>query len=465
MIEEDGEYTFTRDLTAEDWAVFHRYVPHIKSLSLVSDDWYMYPDIIKAMECRKQLLPNLKHLAAPCDFEILRLFVHPHLLSLTIRPSPTGFYDNEDGHLLSATLTRISEGGIMPLRLRHFAFDGLCLRGETSFSIVEPALISLLRPLKDHLVTLTLRPTWLSINVTHSVAHFPQLIKLVSTDLHDVISDDPLTFSDALDPLSFSTLQHLGLMIRFDRAIRCFSSGIESLSRLTTLALVSDRVEHPADFTRLLSLIVQVSPLLTDLEVSSSQRIGTSPHLHRDVLTFEELKPLLQLGDLERLAIGYPTPLQLHYEDLKTIAQTFKHLSTLVLNPEPTERTHTTLHMSALSALSFSPNPHDLEDISLYVDTSPDRFPEADELVVLQGLQRLSFGYSSITKDAVIPSSVYLSRVVPLWFSAPSNLTSYHCVNPALWEEVVSLLPPFMRALQVGQGRAILSQQGLFSME
>ncbi|KAJ8472507.1 hypothetical protein ONZ45_g16624 [Pleurotus djamor] len=468
IVEVARAYKFTRELTHDDWVAFNRYALRIKSFTLYSDEWRMYGDILNSIGSRERLLPNLKYLEAPCDTQIYRLFVHPHLISLTIRPSPEGLGNDEDPHKISSTLTRLSEDGLRPLHLRHLAFDGLYFEGN-DFSIVEPALINLLRPLEHHLMSLALHPTWLSINVTHAVARFPRLVKLVATDYDDDISVNPLTFSDALDPKSFSTLQNLAVMIRFDRAVSCLSSGIERLSSLTTLALISDRVEQPAIFTRLLSLIAQVSPLLTDLEVESSQRLGSQPHDHKHMLSFKELRPLLQLENLERLVIVHPSPLQLDYQDLKTVAQKFKHLSTLVLNPEPSERTHTTLHMSAVSALSFSANPHGLEDISLYVDTSPERFPKTDELVVLKGLKRLSFGYSMMTKDAVIPSSVYLSRVVPQSFLVPWNLSTtssfpFYSDNFDRWQEVISLLPAFMEILRTGQERAFLSQKGSFSI-
>ncbi|KAJ8514223.1 hypothetical protein ONZ45_g8221 [Pleurotus djamor] len=459
-------YVFTRAPSHDDWAVFNRYAARVKSLTWYADEWTSLKEILNVLGSRRKLFPNLKHLEAPCDTDTLRLLVHPHLTSLKLRPSPEGFINDEDPHQLSSTLTHLLDDEIRPLHLRRFAFDGIYLETSSLFPIVEPALINFLHPLKDHLVSLTLRPIWLNINVTHTIAPFPHLVKLISTDANDVISADPLTFSDALDSKSFSALQHLALMIRFDRAISCLSSGIQSLSRLTTLALVSDCTEQPAMFTRLLSLIVQVSPLLTDLEVESSDRDGPLPREHEHVLTFEGLKPVLQLEDLERLSIAYPTPLQLNYEDLKTIAETFEYLSILVLNPEPSVQTPTTLHMSALSALSFSPNPYNLEEISAYVDTSPDKFPEADERLILKGLQRLSFGRSPITKKAVIPSSVYLSRVLPEWFSVPGSLGGNVHVDGqyALWQEVVSLLPVLMDTLQTGQERALLSQQGLFSM-
>ncbi|KAJ8514215.1 hypothetical protein ONZ45_g8214 [Pleurotus djamor] len=465
IIEVAGAYKFTRELTHDDWVVFNRYALRVKSFTLYSDEWRMYGDILNSLGSRERLLPNLKYLEAPCDTQIYRLFVHPHLISLTIRPSPEGLGNDEDPHEISSTFTHLSEDGLRPLRLRHLAFDGLYLE-DNDFSIAEPAIISFLRSLGDHLLSLALHPTWLSINITHAVAQFPHLVKLVSTDLDAAIAVNPLTFSNALDPKSFSALQNLAVMVRFDRAVSCLSSGIESLSRLTTLALVSDCVEQPDIFTRLLSVIAQVSPLLIDLEVESSERIRSEPDGHEHMLTFEELKPLLRLGKLERLVIVHPSPLQLDYEDLKTVAQTFKHLMTLVLNPEPSERKHTTLHMSAVSALS---NLHSLEDISIYVDTSPKRFPKTDELVVFKGLKRLSFGYSMMTKDAVIPSSVYLSRVVPQSFLVPWNLSTtssfpFYSDNFDRWQEVISLLPAFMEILRTGQERAFLSQKGSFSI-
>ncbi|KAJ8515255.1 hypothetical protein ONZ45_g7286 [Pleurotus djamor] len=389
-----GTYRFVREITQDDWKVFNRYASRVKAFSLRGDEYVSIEDIIYAIGSLQRLLPNLKTLACPFDASIIRLFAHPRITSLTFYAGFVGLTANdEDPDILTLLLTT----EMKPLRLRQLTFNFVHINGP--FSTIE--LITFLSSLQD-LESLTIMPTWLSVDVTHTLAKLPRLAKLITDELETTIDDPSSMFSDQLRCDSFAALRHIAISCRFDRALACFSSGVESFTRLDTLALKSDVIEPPESVHRLLAMIKQKSPSLTDFELESTEYSPATIGPFDQPLSFDDLRPLLDLRHLSRLIIIHPYPLQLTSQDLKTLTETMKDLTVLFLNPTPSRPTHANLHISALSALYTSTNDpeYNLQNASLYVNTSPTGFPEVDKSRILKGLKYISFGCSPITKEA-----------------------------------------------------------------
>ncbi|KAJ8489437.1 hypothetical protein ONZ45_g13592 [Pleurotus djamor] len=458
MDDDSSEIRFTREIAREDVEKFKRYAGRVHAL-------YIFPeqDFRPLFEVLSQvwpsfetgpMLPALRDFTGPLDVQTLQLLAPPSLHSLTL-------YKLDDDIELEALQFACSLIAASSDTLKSLDLSDISILAD--LQTIEPIVLSTFSVLRA-LRKLLIPSVWLTPGITDALAGLP--------DLHSVDAggsgttatpfETAMIFSERLDAEAFPSLRNLELRISFRRALSCFSHKLQ-FPKMKRLGLYSVTPESPPDYKRILEMVSRCFPGIfsLDIDIEGNDTVTLYHENHPSLyLGFDELSPILNLKALRYLSLDYPTPLQLDALQMKLICDTLKRLLSISLNPRPTFRSITTLHLSTLATLSNSTR--HLRRIEIFVDTSSEEmaYPEDHEMRQLKGLEYLSLGRSAL-QGSVIDVSMFLSRVLPYSF----NIGRSFSADDASWDEACSLIPNFMKAIRTGEDRAARRQQNKVAIQ
>ena len=245
------------------------------------------------------------------------------------------------------------------------------------------------------------------------------------------------------------------------------SKAPHNFPHLEYIHVSSLSLESPQVVQSFLSILPETCPKLSSLMLALLSLSVSSPS-HATEVTLETLKPLFNIPRLVEFGITYNYPLRINSEDCEVLARGLSKLRTLYLcesSYDTHDRSATSLNLASL--VPFATHCKDLEQLGLFIDAAPlvgvidesdssntpipgDVFYDAPNLDptqyplsttlppiphAFQRLQCLSVGQSFLPSTHIIPTSLFLSQLLPTGCTFQTGCTDKpHCFSPTYHE-------------------------------
>lgn len=249
---------------------------------------------------------------------------------------------------------------------------------------------------------------------------------------------------------------------------------IISHSSLSTLRLHSQRAEHPTRLASVFSALAISSPNSISEVSLAYVEAGPSDHmdgqLHDYIIRFSHVEPLLLAPGshkLQKLTLVGVKPVDFSVDELDRLARALPRLTSLILNHFPDSKPPSGPALPLKVLISFAQYCAGLTELALFMHAGESGIPEGEELYKrFQSLRNLRVGLSIISKEDLIPASIFLSKLLPIGCEVsaeplrPVDRTirmswyqgRYHYARKwaKLWSRLNNALPPLVtRDLQI----------------
>ncbi|KZV72234.1 hypothetical protein PENSPDRAFT_733667 [Peniophora sp. CONT] len=418
----DTEWEFVHSPTATQWSHFMTYARRVRTLQYTGRTRERVADSVftdlALTRTSHRIFPNLRALYWLCRGPTRKplqevCFMHEGVRDLRVEISPEPSV--EDLASFAANVTERTPD------LTHIYLQPFI--SVASYYPLLPMLSSL-----GSLTTITLSRWLLSQSVLVCLSTLPALGCIQFLPDGDApyswATNNPSIMADMFSPLSgdaFPSLRDLSICCTISAAqALLYDSSNSAFPHLTQLYIHSIHIEEPSEVQTFLSALAERYPMLDSLALDILVDVVTAKAEHIDPLTFEHLRPLLSLSNLEQLEIRHNLPLIYTAPDLVELGTALPNLFSLTLNCEPlcTDLPPTTMEVLPVIAEHF-PN---LRVLGLCVDaetvTHNLRTPAPSSRPRFPALEIINFGTSPIAED-VRPIQLYLSYLFANCPAAP----------------------------------------------
>ncbi|KAJ8503425.1 hypothetical protein ONZ45_g10865 [Pleurotus djamor] len=414
---------FSEPIKADAWERVKFYAKRIRELCFNDVQKYDLSQVVSAVTASatnvsQPMFTNLRKLSCPCTpLALTALFISPTLSSLSF----TTDVSHDDISFFTTTLPL----GVPRLQLLSISACWQSSRNQTN----DPDVMTMLERMPT-IVDVELPSGWLSRlspSAVDILGQRPNLRRLAATVEVGSLDAEPLlgfasAFSPPLTEGRFSGLQELDIVSPIDLVMSTLSTGNRTPLAKLFVSDPSETNEYMSadDLSSFIKMVSTNYPRLTHLSIGHNHSFGDSiePNPGPQV-TFEHLKPLLQLSQLTFLRIRHVFIFKLEEDELLRLLQSLPSLKTLHFSERPVQYINDDfLPISALGSLPpVCPN---LEVLGIYIspmdypedmdDTLP-RFPKLKELSV----GRSEFPIDNATDRSYQPQDIarFLSYILP----------------------------------------------------
>jgi len=200
------------------------------------------------------------------------------------------------------------------------------------------------------------------------------------------------------------------------------------LTHLSQLLIHTCTLEKPGSIRSFLSMVASYCPSITMLVFSCARLPNFIPPPREDILTFEDLRPILKCTRMNFFSFHHKLPLDISDSDLEEMAKTWTGLCHIYICPYPCYFVEGKLTLWSILMLRHScPK---LEEIHLYVNTSTlsldlTSYPQFNETDKRATLKTLGLGNSYIHLGE--ESKLAFALVQVLQDDAENCEVGWHC--------------------------------------
>nr|GAT60857.1 predicted protein [Mycena chlorophos] len=451
--EKDDPYAWRVSPDASDWQRLERYSKRVRRLIFDADacslplEATVFEDASRT-RTSLAILPNLVHLDWRAPLPLSMIFMTPNVKSFVLWIPETDITSLRsyfrDVTTRMPNLTVVDVHTIVPMH--KIEDDMVFLLGNL------PKLRKIVFP-RYHLTT--------------RVAETLSLLESLGTVEFQYHADQGLgapedttgVFQPKLQLGAFPSLYDMSTTITLGDAV-AFMKQTFAPTNLTALYIDSPLMESPAIVQELLEHLGQCCQLLetlgilTLIEDKDAAKLADVPAENR--INFSHLRSLLLFPNLAMFELIHQNPLDLTFEDLQQLAQSWPSLRKLILNNEPAILDCCPLTLDAL--LPFARHCRELEHLGMFVNASsadiPSTYAATFQIKPFARLRRLSMGTSIISEPGQV--ALFLSQICPkntaldcgvTWDHASSDneeaIERYELIAERCerWSKVEELLP------------------------